>query len=198
MSHDMIFLQMLILYILWVCGPLIPAVLIYRLFPDTKVVANGPLAGLTIRAGGAFAAYVIVFLLAYPICLKMQEVFGGQLRPYWTVKASVVARDDSGQPITYSNFYSGMTVSFSPSIQVIAGREVTLKVPMDGEGKEWPRITFNVPGYGGVTIDPEAYRNSFEVDDFRKTIKIHGEIALERFTPAGIGIAPSPVAISGQ
>jgi hypothetical protein len=51
---------------LWVLLPLIPAVLIYRLFPDTPIGISGILQGLKINAGGAFAGYLIVLLVIKP------------------------------------------------------------------------------------------------------------------------------------
>ena len=53
----LIVLELLVLLGIWVALPLVPAILIYRYFPDTQVVASGPLAGLTVKASGAFAAY---------------------------------------------------------------------------------------------------------------------------------------------
>ena len=43
--------------------PLLPAILIFLMFPKTEMVAQGPLQGLSIRAGGAFGAYLIVLLV---------------------------------------------------------------------------------------------------------------------------------------
>ena len=40
--------------------PMIPLIVIYRLFPDTAVAVTGVLSGLTVRATGAFAAYLIL------------------------------------------------------------------------------------------------------------------------------------------
>lgn len=182
----------MLLYLLWICGPLVPAVLIYRLFPDTKVRAEGPLAGLTLRAGGAFAAYLIVFLVAYPLSARQHAILGASLKPFWILKAEVVANDPAGKAITYSNFYKGMTVSFSPEIQVLTGREVSLKVPMEGFGHRWPKITFQVPSYGGVTIDPANYADRMEIDEFTREVRIHGPIPLERFVPANFGIGSAP------
>ncbi|ROZ63401.1 hypothetical protein [Ramlibacter sp. WS9] len=194
MSFDQqVFLQSVLLYLLWVCGPLIPAVLIYRLFPDTKVSAQGPLSNLTIRAGGAFAAYIIVFLVAYPLSVRQHAILGASLKPYWTLQAEVIASDEQGKPIMYSNFYNGMNVTFAPEIQVVTGRQVTLKVPMTGLGNGWPKITFQVPHYGGVTIDPAAYQSRMEIDEFAKEVKINGVIPLEKFVPAGFGLKPAPV-----
>ncbi|MNB96713.1 hypothetical protein D3C75_439220 [compost metagenome] len=178
------------LYALWVCGPLIPAILIYILFPETKVVASGPLSTLSIRATGAFAAYLIVFIVSYPICLRLQDMFSDQQRPVWTIIAEVIATDQNGQPITYSNFYDGMEVTFSPAFQVVAGRDVTLKIPMVGSDLSWPKITFTIPNYGGTTIDPGKYEPQFRINKSKKEIRIEGAIPLQPLAPQGMGYTP--------
>ena len=65
MSNDAAVLYSFCLYILYVLLPLIPAILIFRLFPDTKVTMSGPLQNLTVNATGAFAAYVVTVALGF-------------------------------------------------------------------------------------------------------------------------------------
>jgi hypothetical protein len=194
MSYEtQIFIQSISLYMLWIFGPLVPAILIYRLFPETKVAASGPFAGLTIRATGAFGAYITTLLIAYPLNLRLYSIMGSQLKPVWTLRAEVIASDAAGKPILYNGFYNGMRVSFAPDFQVMAGRQVKLSVPIDGDGRTWPTITIQVPNYGGVTIDPISFGGRLEVDDFHKEIRIHGPIPLERFEPIGAGLgSPLP------
>ncbi len=62
-----------VLYALYVLLPMIPAILIYRLFPDTKVGIKGPLGNLTMKASGAFAAYIIVVLLGFFLIQNTHE-----------------------------------------------------------------------------------------------------------------------------
>ena len=47
---------------IWVCLPLIPAWIKYRVTPDQKLGLMGPFQGLTVKASGAFTAYVVVLL----------------------------------------------------------------------------------------------------------------------------------------
>jgi hypothetical protein len=54
-----------LLYALYVCLPLVPAVLIFRMFPDSKVSVSGPLQNFTVNATGAFAAYVVTVALGF-------------------------------------------------------------------------------------------------------------------------------------
>jgi hypothetical protein len=54
-----------VLYAVYVCLPLVPAILIFRLFPDSKVSVSGPLQNFTVNATGAFAAYVVTVALGF-------------------------------------------------------------------------------------------------------------------------------------
>lgn len=53
------------LYLFYVLLPLVPAVLIFRMFPETKVTVSGPLQNLTLNSTGAFAAYVVTVALGF-------------------------------------------------------------------------------------------------------------------------------------
>jgi hypothetical protein len=61
------------LLLVWVLLPLLPAILIYWLFPDTKVTASGPLAELTVAASGAFAAFLIVLVVIAPFVYSIRD-----------------------------------------------------------------------------------------------------------------------------
>lgn len=80
----------------WVLLPLIPAILIYKLFPSSTVAVNGPFAGLTVKAGGAFAGYLIVFAgTYYPIIPPTRDIIAGWQRQFWVLKGDVkLVRDD--------------------------------------------------------------------------------------------------------
>jgi hypothetical protein len=64
-SHDPTVAYSFLLYAFYVCLPLVPAILIFWLFPDSKVAVSGPLQNFTVNATGAFAAYVVTVLLGF-------------------------------------------------------------------------------------------------------------------------------------
>jgi hypothetical protein len=64
-SHDSTVAYSFLLYAFYVCLPLVPAILIFWLFPDSKVAVSGPLQNFTVNATGAFAAYVVTVLLGF-------------------------------------------------------------------------------------------------------------------------------------
>ena len=48
------------LYVIYFLVPLIPAILIYKIFPETSVVASGRFSNLKVNSSGAFAAYLVI------------------------------------------------------------------------------------------------------------------------------------------
>jgi hypothetical protein len=91
------------LYVLFVLLPLVPAVLIFWLFPESKVAVTGPLQGLTVNATGAFAAYIITGLLGFFI-VRQIEVQINYTRNY-PIQGVVVGLGPS-QAIYSDRFYS--------------------------------------------------------------------------------------------
>jgi hypothetical protein len=86
-------------HIIWVLVPLAPALLIYWLFPNAPLVVNGPLAGLTIRTGGAFGAYLVVLLLTYGQLRVTDQSIASLESQFWTVEGTVQLVDSKEQPI---------------------------------------------------------------------------------------------------
>ena len=82
-------LELIVLLAIWVGLPLVPAIMIYRYFPETQVFASGPLAGLKVKTSGAFAAYLIVFLCIFLLVNTTKDVIGSGMRPFWEIRGKV-------------------------------------------------------------------------------------------------------------
>ena len=68
MVNNQAVIYSLLIYVLYLLIPLIPAILIFKNFPETKVAVSGPFQSLTVNTTGAFAAYLLIVLLgAYPV-----------------------------------------------------------------------------------------------------------------------------------
>jgi len=74
---------------MWFLLPLLPSILIYRLFPKSPVRATGVLAGITFNAGGAFAAYLILFAVAAPFIVDLNDRIDRSRSQFWTINATV-------------------------------------------------------------------------------------------------------------
>lgn len=90
--------QMYIVFILFFIIPLIPSILIYKLFPDTKVSASGPFSGLNLKTSGAFAAYICtliagVFIINNTIDLIKTNSTWKQADFLWKVKSNFIIQE---------------------------------------------------------------------------------------------------------
>jgi hypothetical protein len=103
------------IYLLWLLVPLIPAVLIYKLFPKTEVVAKGPFAGLTLNMSGAFAAYFILCLLSYSWVDHAYVALSDLKHLAWTVRGTFKMVDKDGKVIHPGDeFFSKICVRTQP------------------------------------------------------------------------------------
>jgi hypothetical protein len=180
--------SMVTTYGLWIVLPLLPAILIYKLFPDTKVSAKGVLSGLTVRATGAFAGYLIVLLVGLPIVLKVFGALGAMQRPVWTLSARVALRDAAGAPVPLSALERSLDVRFSPELHSIQGDQVKLKIP--GNLREWPQIFFQISDFGGRALDlSQALKEQvLEMDEYDKIAILHTPVVIDQLEPSGIGV----------
>jgi hypothetical protein len=189
-------LELIVLLGVWVALPLVPAVLIYRYFPDTKVAASGPLAGMTVKTSGAFAAYLIVFLLIFAMVNPIKDVIGGSMRPFWEIKGKVKLVDENGKPISGEdlNLLTKITFEITPDPLDHARGKLSLKVPQ--VGGEIPEISVKVPNWGQsepIDFNRQPWlvqwtnRNSF-----KKTIDL-GDLMITRVPPRQVHQAQSPM-----
>jgi hypothetical protein len=81
-------------YFVWVVVPLLPAVIIYILFPATPTSTQWKILGIALKAGGASGFYFAILGLAYFKFLEpATEYVKTMEQPYWTVDANVVFFD---------------------------------------------------------------------------------------------------------
>ncbi|WP_407149360.1 hypothetical protein [Bradyrhizobium sp. ORS 86] len=143
----MFFLCLLALLAVWVLVPLIPAVLIYNRFPNAPLVANGPLAGLTINTGGAFAAYLIILLVITPLVFSAKDYIHEATRPYWEIRGELVLLDETGNPIqVLDNVLDRMDVrTHDPNILGHDGTTLSFKIPEADDGSLPSSIEISFP-----------------------------------------------------
>jgi hypothetical protein len=158
------YLPFLGLLTVWVSLPLFPAILIYWLFPQTKVAVRGPLSNLTFKSTGAFAAYMLVFA-AITLFVKSigDEISSHQKlserqseKQYWTVEIPVELQDADAKKIDDTNailsYLKTLQVETTPLQYSIGTSKITLRlVPLDHG--ELPLITFKLSKFREENID---------------------------------------------
>lgn len=154
MSFDFVNLSLVVLV------PLVPAYLLFKALPASAEV-SGPLQGLNIKLGGAFAGYFALVVLV----LSTHSIWNPPL-PYqvWEVNGKVV--DEHGHPwpglnmtnfeLTPDSFRASPDGGFKLSFYTMPGQS--------GEVR-FPALTFAYPEYEARTIvldpaDPEFGKQS--------------------------------------
>lgn len=190
MSREMMVLFSLVcLHVLWVILPLIPSILIYRLFPNTAVAVSGPLANLTVRASGAFAAYLIIFVFTYPLIQTTKEAIGGFQHQFWTINGQVKIIDARGMEVHSQSLLKKIAVLTDPVAYSIQSYYLRVKV-MQSEGDDFPLLIFQIPSFGERVIDLKSIETA-AVDNYKKTIIMKEPIIIQEALQSGPVAAPA-------
>lgn len=162
-------------YLVCLLGPLIPAVLIFKLFPDSKVSVQGPLQGLSVKSGGAFAAYLVTFLIALPMTSGISDLRKSVLTPVWTVKANIMIIDKNGDELPVRHFSEDLTATITPKLLRV-GDKLSLTVP--ASGKDLPVVLLEIPGFGGETLDLNGGKHEVDRNDDAKTLTVKDQVII--------------------
>jgi hypothetical protein len=186
--------ELVVLLVIWVGLPLVPAILIYRYFPETQVTASGTVAGLMVKASGAFAAYLVVFLLITTVVNATKDVIGAGMRPFWEVRGNVKLVDENGKPISGDELLQSIKFEVVPDPLGHAHGKLRLKIPQ--EGGDFPEIYVVIPGWGkseSIDLNRASWLEQWKKrDSFRKTVDI-GEVKIPRVPPRLVHESQSPM-----
>lgn len=175
----------------WILLPLVPAVLIYLIFPNTQTKLGGPFSGLTLKSSGAFSAYFIVLLASYPVWSRQSQDMRTLMRPTWVVTGAVKVLNEQGREISYRGSNSKLDLTLSPKLIDVTGNEFSIMVPEFDNNL--PRIEINYKDFGGISIDPDRPPPGVDVDrdpaSHRITIKT--PLVIQKEACEGIG-CPEP------
>ena len=88
------------LYFVWVVVPLLPAVVIYRLFPEAATDTQWKVLGIVLKAGGASGFYFAILALAFFKFLEPTTDYIKSLhQPFWTVEVPIKFLDAANKDI---------------------------------------------------------------------------------------------------
>jgi len=174
-----ILLSFMGLYMVWVLLPLVPSILIYTLFPNTAVAVSGPLANLTIRTTGAFAAYLIVFAMTYPLVDTTRNAIGGFQHQFWTINAQIKLQDEEGKEIRSSDLMRKLSVNTEPGSHSIKNYNAKMRVMQSGS-EELPWLIFGIPSFGEKIVVLKEMKDKVIINDYTKTIEILEPIVISK------------------
>jgi hypothetical protein len=160
--------------------PLVPAVLIYLLFPRTETDLGGPFSGLTLKSKGAFSAYFIVLLASLPLWKGQSDTLKSMMRPTWEVSGQVKVLDERGKEIKYRNTGSQLLhVSLQPDLVYTRGKNFSITVPEMNH--KVPSILLNCEKFGDYSIDPDQPQGeNVEIDRANHRIIIKSPLVIQK------------------
>jgi hypothetical protein len=169
-------------YTLWVLLPLIPATLIYWLFPNTSVGLGGPLAGLTLKTSGAFAAYLVVVIVTYTQIDKINNAIEGLEHQYWTVIGKVNLLDAQGRQIDSEKIINDMVVVTQPATHLITKYKIQLRLV------EEPLTVLKIPQFGETLLE----WTSAEKNSSTRIINIKNPIIIKQEASTSVPVSSVP------
>jgi hypothetical protein len=180
------------LYTAWVVLPLIPAVLTFWLFPNTTVTASGPLANLTVNATGAFAAYLIVFLVSIPLVNHVKTTIDGHQRQYWTIRIPIKLVDDEGKDPKSNVLINKLKVrpatyaveAYDPSKKVYWG---TIKI-VEEDGQLPFALILEIPDFGSGFVNRPSLLSAKQIIHSRKEIELDQPVEIFQVSSGGAGL----------
>lgn len=126
-----------LLYFLFITFPLIPAVLIYKIFPDSQVGATGVLGQLKINATGAFAAYLITSTMSFFVVQYAQGNITNSFHQTWTVASKIHFVDKEGKPLQIdANKMTKQTIITVQPDAFLVKNSNLVKFLVTGKGKD--------------------------------------------------------------
>jgi hypothetical protein len=135
-----------LLYTLFVLLPLIPAVLIFKLFPRVSVSVSGPFSNWTINATGAFAAYLVTATLGFLLVRNIEaQIASTRLYPV----EGVVVGMRHGEGLNSDLFFTRYTTDGTEPDSVDLRFVILLDHPIVKPETVWVRYYEANPGAGG-------------------------------------------------
>ena len=181
------------LYALYVLLPIIPAVVIYRLFPKTTTDVSGPLGGLGIKAGGAFAAYIATVALGCVLVTNIDNRIEAMSTPVWNVSAKLVFWENDGRVIQDPyDIMKDLKVVVTPALEQVVYPQFSMRLPLLTPN-DWPTLQFHAPGFRPHSIDLNEEEGAAR-DALKGSVALH-KIVLKKLPPS---VAQTPYTGAGE
>jgi hypothetical protein len=170
-----------ILYALYVLLPLVPTVVIYRMFPNTAVAVSGPLANFSVNATGAFAAYIVTVLLGWFLVSEVADMIRTRERVSWNVTGKLVLTDPSGGDMAgdsqkRKDLLKLLQVTVVPPQFWSTEDAIVAKTTLNE--REPTTLTYTIPHFGSTDRTPNRQNASWDYVThevtFHDPIKIRG------------------------
>jgi hypothetical protein len=144
----------------WVLLPLVPAILIHRVLPKNTIEVNGPLQGLTVKATGGIASYLVLLLL---VGAQMQSTVFSPIKALddgtWHFNIPFIVQDGNAHPMLFeggARLTAETTDHPNPDVRRsgFVGYTATFYAPRVSDG-HLPTVTLVAHLSGGATASSQ-------------------------------------------
>lgn len=171
------FLSLLVIVVV-IVAPIMPAVLIFKLLPDKYLGTAGGNAkyfGVTVNAAGGIAVYFII--LGSILLSPLNDLIPRPLdegRGYWIITGTVNAYDSQGKRVQVPADLTVAVLKPYPAFIDTDKKQYRVRVPSLTQ-QDWPHIAITYPqGKGGTDLDfATEPKSSFSVDRRNRRIEYH-------------------------
>jgi|SRR5271166_523609 len=179
------------LQVIYILVPIIPAVIIYKMFPETTVTVQGTVvSNWRVKAGGAFAAYIVTVLLGYFLARGTQKLIEGLTDTAWTISGDVVLLDRDGKPVNDADkLLKSLDVEVHPPPKDVSGNHLAIRIPVERDDPSGYRLHISIPEFGATdySLDTSSKTSSYTIKpDFdKRQININPRITIQSVVEAG-------------
>jgi hypothetical protein len=171
-----------VLYIIYVLLPMVPAMVIYKLFPDTTITTSGTLSGWKVKTTGAFAGYIITVVLGYFLVQNTHHLIAQINNPYWEVSAKVELLNEDGTQYhikrSNDNLIDTLEVMVAPRLQRVNSGTVHLIIPGSRKNWEMTELKFEIPNYGYTQINLKEASKDAIIDEYSLSAQLSQPIKI--------------------
>ena len=171
-----------VLYIIYVLLPMVPAMVIYKIFPDTTITTSGTLSGWKVKTTGAFAGYIITVVLGYFLVQNTHHLIAQINNPYWEVSAKVELLNEDGTQYhiqrSNDNLIDTLEVMVAPRLQRVNSGTVHLIIPGSRKNWEMTELKFEIPNYGYTQINLKEASKDAIIDEYSLSAQLSQPIKI--------------------
>lgn len=149
-------LLVLVRLVLLIVLPIIPAYLLFKILPSSANL-EGPLKGMELKLGGAFAGYFALVLL---VLVEWNKIFPPPKFDVWEVTGQINYDTSPPEPLASDDIRMA-----PPSLQPLGGgtfRIYFYTMPGPAGQFDFPKLTLGHSGFRSVTIDLKTPVSDFE------------------------------------
>lgn len=179
-KHVIAILLSFTLYAMYVFLPIIPALVLYRMFPDSQISASGVLSKFKFNATGAFGGYVITVVLGWGLVNSIHELIAKSTNPSWTIKTKLSIYDENEQPITNHSRIDELQVKVYPELVQVTGGIAVIKIPGNRSSWNTTMLEFNLPGHGLNVVNLADKSLKSDIDEYNLTMNFSEPVKISK------------------